>query len=69
LIGLRLETLNTEFAAAAREERLLVVPAGDNTVRLLPPLVATDGDIGEAMRRLDATAARIERAKPRQAAE
>ena len=69
LLGLRLETLNAEFAAAAREERLLVVPAGDNTVRLLPPLVATDADIGEAVRRLDATASRVERAKPRQAAE
>jgi acetylornithine/N-succinyldiaminopimelate aminotransferase len=69
LIGLRLEALNTEFAAAAREERLLVVPAGDNTVRLLPPLVATDEDIGEAVRRLGAAATRVERAKPRQAAE
>jgi acetylornithine/N-succinyldiaminopimelate aminotransferase len=69
MIGLRLNTLNTEFAAAAREERLLVVPAGDNTVRLLPPLVATDEDIGEAVRRLDAAAIRVERAKPRQAAE
>ena len=69
LIGLKLETPNMEFAAAARDERLLVVPAGDNTVRLLPPLVATDADIGEAIRRLDATASRIEQAKPRQAAE
>jgi acetylornithine/N-succinyldiaminopimelate aminotransferase len=69
LIGLKLETPNTEFAAAAREEKLLVVPAGDNTVRLLPPLVVTDADVGEAIRRLDAAAARVERAKPRQAAE
>jgi acetylornithine/N-succinyldiaminopimelate aminotransferase len=69
LVGLRLETPNTEFAAAAREEKLLVVPAGDNTVRLLPPLVVTDADVGEAIRRLDAAAARVERAKPRQAAE
>jgi len=69
LIGLRLEVPNTEFTTAAREEKLLVVPAGDNTVRLLPPLVATDADIGEAVRRLDATASRLTEAKPRQAAE
>jgi acetylornithine/N-succinyldiaminopimelate aminotransferase len=69
LIGLRLETPNSEFANAAREEKLLVIPAGDNTVRLLPPLIATDADIAEAIRRLDAAATRVEQAKPRQAAE
>jgi acetylornithine/N-succinyldiaminopimelate aminotransferase len=69
LIGLRLDTPNTEFANAARAEKLLVVPAGDNTVRLLPPLTATDEDIGEAVRRLDAAATRVEEAKPRRAAE
>ena len=69
LIGLRLEVPNGEFTAAARDEKLLVVPAGDNTVRLLPPLVATDADIGEAVQRLDAAADKMARAKPRQAAE
>ena len=44
LIGLRLEMSNTDFTRAARAENLLVVPAGDNTVRLLPPLIITDAD-------------------------
>jgi acetylornithine/succinyldiaminopimelate/putrescine aminotransferase len=38
-------------------------------VRLLPPLTVTDDDIAEAIRRLDATATRVEEAKPRRAAE
>jgi acetylornithine/N-succinyldiaminopimelate aminotransferase len=66
---LRLETPNMEFASAARAEKLLVVPAGDNTVRLLPPLVATDADIGEAVHRLAAAATRVAEATPRRAAE
>jgi acetylornithine/N-succinyldiaminopimelate aminotransferase len=45
------------------------VPAGDNTVRLLPPLTITDADIGEVIRRLDAAATRVEEATPRRAAE
>ncbi|MBV9590367.1 MAG: aspartate aminotransferase family protein [Hyphomicrobiales bacterium] len=69
LIGIRLETPNAEFANAARAEKLLVVPAADNTVRLLPPLTITDEDIGEVIRRLDAVACRVEEAKPRRAAE
>jgi acetylornithine/N-succinyldiaminopimelate aminotransferase len=57
MLGLKLKTPNTEFAAAARASGLLVVPAGDNVVRLLPPLTITEDDIGEAFTRLDRTAA------------
>ena len=53
LLGLGLKPLNTEFATAARHERLLVIPAGDNVVRLLPPLIASDEEIGEGVARLD----------------
>ena len=38
LLGLKCRVPNTELAAAAREQKLLTVPAGDNVVRLLPPL-------------------------------
>ena len=60
MIGLKLAVPNTEFVAAAREEHLLVIPAGDNVVRLLPPLIVTDADVAEAVTRLDATAARFD---------
>ena len=37
--GLRLRVPNTDFAAAARAEKIIVIPAADNVVRILPPLV------------------------------
>ncbi len=42
------------FAAAARAEGLLTVLAGDNVVRLLPPLIIDESHIAEATTRLDA---------------
>jgi acetylornithine/N-succinyldiaminopimelate aminotransferase len=36
MLGLKLGVPNTDFAAAARDAHLLVIPAGDNIVRLLP---------------------------------
>ncbi|MCJ2108140.1 aspartate aminotransferase family protein [Methylobacterium sp. E-041] len=57
MLGLKLGVPNTAFAAAARAEHLLVIPAGDNVVRLLPPLIVTEADVTEAVARLEATAA------------
>nr|WP_204262873.1 aspartate aminotransferase family protein [Methylobacterium sp. BTF04] len=60
MLGLKLAVPNTSFAAAAREAHLLVIPAGDNVVRLLPPLIVTAADVAEAAARLDQTAASLE---------
>jgi acetylornithine/N-succinyldiaminopimelate aminotransferase len=60
LVGLKLKVPNGEFAAAAREERLLTIPAGDNVVRLLPPLIVTDDELAEGVRRLDRACERVE---------
>ena len=62
MIGLRVTPPNGDFAVAAREEKLLVIPAGDNVVRLLPPLIVGDAEIDEALKRLDAACRRLERA-------
>ncbi|WP_027173063.1 aspartate aminotransferase family protein [Methylobacterium sp. 10] len=59
ILGLKLGVPNTAFTAAARDERLLVIPAGDNVVRLLPPLIVSEADVAEAVERLDATAGRL----------
>ena len=62
MTGLKTVVPNTDFAAAARAEKLLTIPAGDNVVRLLPPLVIGEEETLEAVRRLDAACARCARA-------
>jgi acetylornithine/N-succinyldiaminopimelate aminotransferase len=55
LIGLKLVPNNREFMARARAHGLLVAGGGDNTVRLLPPLILSFAEADEIVRRLDAT--------------
>lgn len=52
LAGLKLKVPPANVVAAAMAERLLLVGAGDNTVRLLPPLNVSDEDISDALARL-----------------
>jgi acetylornithine/N-succinyldiaminopimelate aminotransferase len=54
MLGLKCRVGNADVVAAARAEGLLIVTAGDNVVRLLPPLVVSDAEVDEAIRRLDA---------------
>jgi len=53
MTGLKLKVTPSAFAAAARAERLLTIPAGDDVVRLLPPLIVSDEELSEGLRRLD----------------
>src|SRR4029450_7734188 len=53
LIGLRATIPNGELVAALRPEKLLTVAAGDNVVRLLPPLIVTEAEIADAVHRID----------------
>jgi acetylornithine/N-succinyldiaminopimelate aminotransferase len=55
MLGIKTKVLNIDFQRAALANHLLVIGAGDNVVRLLPPLVITDKDVHDAMLRLDAT--------------
>ena len=59
MLGLQLHVAPADFAAAGREERVLVIPAADNVVRLLPPLIISDAEISEAVDRLEATCRRL----------
>jgi acetylornithine/N-succinyldiaminopimelate aminotransferase len=68
LLGLRCVVPNTDLAAAARAEKLLTVPAGENVLRLLPPLIISETEAGEAVARLDRAASALESAKARGAA-
>jgi acetylornithine/N-succinyldiaminopimelate aminotransferase len=49
LLGLRCEPPNTEITAELLARGLLTVPAGDNVVRLLPPLIIEQQHVDEAV--------------------
>jgi len=60
MLGLRLHVPPGDFAAAARHEKILVIPASENVVRLVPPLIIGEEEVAEAILRLDATCLRLE---------
>ena len=53
MMGIKCRIPNSELQAAAMDQHLLTIAAGDNVLRLLPPLVVTDADIADAVQRLD----------------
>ncbi|MBV8840656.1 MAG: aspartate aminotransferase family protein [Alphaproteobacteria bacterium] len=60
-LGLRCVIPNNQLIDALRDEHLLAVGAGDNVVRLYPPLIVSDAEVGEAMGMLDRACARLAR--------
>jgi len=64
LVGLRATVPVAELVTALRDEKMITVPSGDNVVRLLPPLIVSEQEIGEAIARLDRACARLNRAAP-----
>jgi acetylornithine/N-succinyldiaminopimelate aminotransferase len=52
MLGLKCKATNTDVVAAGYEADILTVPAGDNVVRLLPPLNITPDEISFAIERL-----------------
>ncbi|TFF22919.1 aspartate aminotransferase family protein [Jiella endophytica] len=59
LIGLKMRVPNTDMIAALRGEGMLAAPAGDNVVRLLPPLNITEDEIRNAMERIEGAASSL----------
>ncbi len=59
LIGLRALVPPGEVVDALRAEKMIAVAAGDNVVRLLPPLIISEQEIAEGIRRLDRACARL----------
>lgn len=59
LMGIKTKIANTDLVAAARAEGFLCIPAGDNVVRLLPPLNIGETEIREARERLDRACAAL----------
>ena len=59
LVGLRALIPVGELVDALRGEKMVTVAAGDNVVRLLPPLIVSEQEIGEAVQRLDRACAAL----------
>jgi acetylornithine/N-succinyldiaminopimelate aminotransferase len=60
LVGLKMAVQNTEMTKALLHEHLLAVGAGDNVVRLLPPLIIDDAIVADAIARIDRACSHIE---------
>ena len=63
LIGIRCIAPVADVVAALREQGMLAASAGENVLRLLPPLIVEEADIDEAINRLDGALVALEGAK------
>ena len=66
MIGLRIADRIPagDFTVAVRDQHMLVIPAGENVVRMLPPLTIGDAEIDEGFKRLDAACTAIAKKFP-----
>jgi acetylornithine/N-succinyldiaminopimelate aminotransferase len=60
LLGLKCSVPNTELQNAAVAEGLLTIAAGDNVLRLAPPLIVRQAECDEALARLERAARRVQ---------
>ncbi len=60
MLGVRMKTDSRAFVAYLREQGLLTVAAGDNVMRVLPPLIIEEAHIAEFVERLSEAARRYE---------
>jgi acetylornithine/N-succinyldiaminopimelate aminotransferase len=59
LLGLRAVIPAGELVNAIRAEKMLTVAAGENVVRLLPPLIISEQEVAEGVARLERACARL----------
>jgi acetylornithine/N-succinyldiaminopimelate aminotransferase len=59
LVGLRAVVPSSQLVDELRAEKMITVAAGDNVVRLLPPLIVSEDEVAEAVRRIDRACGRI----------
>jgi acetylornithine/N-succinyldiaminopimelate aminotransferase len=59
LLGIKAKVPSGELVTAIRDEHMLVVPAGDNVVRLLPPLVVSAEEAREGLSRVEKAAEKL----------
>ncbi len=59
LLGIKARIPAGELVGAMRSEHMLAVPAGDNVVRLIPPLTITAEEAREGLRRIELAAEKL----------
>jgi len=64
LLGLKCKVPNQDVILAVRKHGLLTAGAGDNVMRLLPPLVAEAVHVTEAIEKIDAACAELRAKEP-----
>ncbi len=64
MLGLVCKIPNTGVSGTLFAEKLLTVTAGDNVVRLLPPLIVTETEIQEACAKIDSALAKLNVTNP-----
>lgn len=60
LLAVKCRLPNTDVATALRDEHVLGVTAGENTVRMLPPLTIPEKDLAEGIQRIEAACQRLQ---------
>ncbi len=60
MLGLTMKVPNTDFITAARQAGVIVLPAGDNVVRLLPALTISEDEVREGVAAMDRAALVLE---------
>ncbi|WP_312418127.1 aspartate aminotransferase family protein [Shinella sp.] len=63
MLGIKARVPVADLLKAVRAEKLLAVPAGDNVLRLLPPLITTAEDAREGLARIERAAEKLSAAK------
>ncbi len=53
MMGIKCKVANTELASACLEQKLLVVGAGENVIRILPPLISDAEVLNEGVARIE----------------
>jgi acetylornithine/N-succinyldiaminopimelate aminotransferase len=61
MLGLKMRVPNTEFVNELFKHHMLAVGAGDNVVRLLPPLTIEEDQVREALKILSDAATEFEK--------
>lgn len=59
MLGVKCKCPNIELLSAMRDENMLSAPAGDNVIRLLPPLTTSVEEAREGLARLDRAAGAV----------